>query len=323
MGKIIGIDVSKATFDVAFLHDNQKVQSCQFENLKKGFNQFIKHLGQDDHCVMEASGPYYLKLATFLFESGIKVSVENPLVIKRFIQMRMIRTKTDKKDAIMIAHYGFTEKPKLWKPKEVHIQRIRQISTVLEGLEKQRGQANNQLEAIVQLPLQDKGVVHVLKSLISQIEKKIDQLDQVMEDIANQYYQATLKALISIPGIGKKTAILLIAITNDFKDFESSKQLSAYIGLCPRIFQSGTSINGKGHLSKLGMSRMRKLLFMCSLSAPSKNKQCKDIEERLRLKGKPGKVVKVAVANKLLRQAFAIGKNLSTYDRDFSQNTCI
>jgi transposase len=63
---------------------------------------------------MEASGPYYLRLATFLAEKGITVSVINPLVIRRFCQMRLARAKTDKKDACMIAAYGSTENPPRW-----------------------------------------------------------------------------------------------------------------------------------------------------------------------------------------------------------------
>jgi transposase len=65
---------------------------------------------------MEATGPYYLKLACFLYQQGIEVSVVNPLVIKRFSQMRLLRAKTDKADAKMIAGYAIAEQPSLWRP---------------------------------------------------------------------------------------------------------------------------------------------------------------------------------------------------------------
>ena len=65
---------------------------------------------------MEATGPYYCRLSTYLYEKLIPVSVVNPLVIKRFTQMRLVRAKTDKADAILIAQYAQLEKPPFWQP---------------------------------------------------------------------------------------------------------------------------------------------------------------------------------------------------------------
>jgi transposase len=65
---------------------------------------------------MEATGPYYCRLASFLHQHQVPVSVVNPLVIKRFTQMRLVRVKTDKADAMLIAQYGELEKPTLWQP---------------------------------------------------------------------------------------------------------------------------------------------------------------------------------------------------------------
>ena len=98
MSKVIGIDISKETFNVAFDQHGYWINE-KFRNLKRGFSSFSKYLTPQDHCVMEASGPYYLPLAMDLFQRGIPVSVVNPLVIRRFSQMRLSRTKTDKKDA--------------------------------------------------------------------------------------------------------------------------------------------------------------------------------------------------------------------------------
>lgn len=69
----------------------------------------LELLTLENICVMEDSGVYYLKLATFLSDKGIAVSVINPLIIRRFSQMRMSRAKTDKKDAMLIAEYGKTQ----------------------------------------------------------------------------------------------------------------------------------------------------------------------------------------------------------------------
>lgn len=98
----VGIDISKLSFDAA-LKDGTSYPHHRFDNNQAGFSDFLKVLPSDSIAVMEASGPYYLRLACFLAEKSIGVSVINPLVIRRFCQMRMSGTKTDKKDAKMIA----------------------------------------------------------------------------------------------------------------------------------------------------------------------------------------------------------------------------
>src|ERR1043165_5375911 len=113
----IGIDVSKLFFDIA-IEEAGSYKYFQLSNDPKGFKALGDLLGSNIrwHVVMEASGPYYLRLATFLYDHNIHVSVVNPLVIRRFCQMRLCRAKTDKKDAQMIAMYGKTEQPQPWHP---------------------------------------------------------------------------------------------------------------------------------------------------------------------------------------------------------------
>ena len=208
----------------------------------------------------------------------------------------------------MIALYGQSEKPGLWQPDEVHIMQLQQIHTAVEGLQKQSTMLNNQLEAFSQLPVKEKSVMSTLRSLLKTITAKIAKLEGKMLEIINNHYRDTFSSLQTIPGIGPKTAIVLIAITNNFKKFDDIKKLSAYVGLSPRVYQSGTSINGKGHITKMGNKYVRKLLYLCAWSAKRHNKQCVEMYERLKEKQKPERVIKIAIANKLLRQAFAIAQ---------------
>ena len=98
---LVGIDISKNTFDV---YSSQRGHA-QFKNHHQGFRSFVKMLEGDFYCVMEVTGSYHHQLALFLYDQGVTVSVVNPLVIKRFIQMKLCHTKTDKSDAKMIFHY--------------------------------------------------------------------------------------------------------------------------------------------------------------------------------------------------------------------------
>lgn len=315
MCKVIGIDISKASFDVAFEKKDELFVYHKFTNNTKGFKKLMKHIDLGDHCVMEATGPYYLYLAHYLYDNGIRLSVVNPLQIKHFVRMRMVKTKTDKKDAKMISLYGLSEKPVLWQPNQKYITQLQLLHTATEGLNKQSTMLNNQLEAFSQVPDADKEVIKTFKSLRKTIKLKIIQLEKRMLDIVEQHYGKTFTSIKTIPGIGTKTSIMLIAITNDFRKFDDIKKLSAYVGLAPRIYESGTSVKGKGHITKMGNKYLRKLLYICAWSAKRHNSQCKIMYERLSAKGKPERVIKIAIANKLLRQAFAIGNNLSSYDK--------
>jgi transposase len=315
MSKVIGIDISKQTFDVSWKEKDKNV-SMVFPNNQEGFKSFFKHLKKGSHCVMEVSGTYHLKLAMFLHHRKVLVSVVNPLIIKRFCQMKMTRTKTDKKDAIMICAFGEDQKPALWQPDADYIKEMNSILTTLEGFEKIATQVSNQMEAESQLDLINSVARESKKRLLAHVEDEIDLLMETLEALAEKHCQETLATLKTIPGIGTKTAIVLIAITGNFEYFDDVRALCAYCGICPRIYKSGTSVNGKGHIVKMGNGRIRKLLYLCAWSAQKSNPQCKDLKERLVAKGKPGKVINIAMANKLLRIAFGVVKSKSDYNKN-------
>jgi len=319
MCKYTGIDISKQTFDCSITMENGKVETKKLSNNEKGFEKLRNLLPSEAHVVMEASGPYYCKLATYLHQHHIHVSVVNPLVIRRFCQMRMVRTKTDKKDASMIREYGLTEKPALWKPDEASITKLKQLNAAIELLDKHITASSNQLEAFKEMPDTDPELIKALKKVMEYNVKTKEKLEDEMGKVASLSYGNNYKALQTIPGIGPKSAAMLIAVTGNFKNFNHYKQLVAYVGLNPRIFESGTSVKGRGHISKMGTGRLRKLLYLCSWSAKRHNIYCKELYERLKAQNKPEKVIKVAIANKLLRQAFAIGRDESIFENNYQK----
>lgn len=307
--KIVGIDVSKLTIDV---YDGDK--SYQLSNDLLGFKQLIKYTS--GKYVMESTGSYHVKLASYLFEKNCFVSVVNPLVIKRYSQMRLLRAKTDKKDAVMIYDYGQLADLKQWEAPKSYIVEIKQIFTSIDLMLKQKTGYMNQIEAFSQMEIKNKLTISNIKQQIKSIEKSIKKLESEAERLIEINAASLYGKLITIPSVGSKTAMLLIAITNEFKNFETSKQLASYIGISPRIYQSGSSVNGKGKICKMGMGQIRKVLFMASLTACRYNKSCREMFERLVNKGKPKKVALVAVMNKLVKQAFAIGTKLESYNEE-------
>jgi transposase len=310
----VGIDISKLTFDVAIKNDKGYYLHYKFSNDSGGFSSLLSFLNKEnDTCIMEASGPYYLKLATFLHDKKVQVSVINPLVIRRFSQMRMMRTKTDKKDAVMIAEYGKTETPKVWEPEDSYVLELKQMLAYVEQLNKSKTGFIRQQEAFKQNPTSCLVMNKSIAKTIKMLEKEIAMIELKMEALVKEHHQKQFEQLQSIPGLGKKTSMQLIVLSGGFTKFENAKQLSSYVGLSPRIFESGTSVKGKAKICKMGMSRVRAMLYVCAWTAKKCNKACRELYDRLLKNGKAKKLALIAVANKLLKQAFAIATKNEFY----------
>ena len=108
--EIYGVDISKDVFDVY----GQETGHKQFKNEDRGFISFLKSLPKSSLVVMEATGYYHYRLAQYLYKQGVFVSVVNPLSVKRFIQMKLAKVKTDKSDAKAICEYGQMNKVPLY-----------------------------------------------------------------------------------------------------------------------------------------------------------------------------------------------------------------
>lgn len=318
----VGIDVSKDTMDVYYNNSLGEHHLKVLNNLQ-GFKQLIQVIGKEHHYVMETTGPYYLKLAFYLKRLGCKVSVENSLIIKRFIQMNGERNKNDKKDARWIFRYGQLQNPKEWEiPSEVYMESI-QIQNAIALLTKQRTMTGNLLHSMEQMPVPEKTSMKVLVKHLAVIDKELNKLEEDLLSKIQTWVPDQLENLLSIPGLGKRTASQLIIFTDGFSKVDNYRQLISMAGLSPKEFSSGTSVKKRIRICKMGGSGLRNLLYMCSMSAIKKNKACRELYERIKAKGKNGKLALIAVCNKLLKQAFAIAKSGMSYKENYSSaRTC-
>lgn len=315
---IIGIDISKGWFDC---FNYQQADSKRFANTPEGWPRFARWAGKQAWVVMEASGPYYLGLASWLHEQDICLSVVNPLVIRRYAQMKLARTKTDAKDAELIASYGVEQQPEQWAPPSRVCLQMRQLMSLREGLVRQQGILRGQQEAFSQGPIAEKLTRQILAEQAGQIERQLARIDRRLQQLATTHYGQLMEALQTVPGIGPKTAIMFLILTDGFTRFQSARQLASYAGICPRVWQSGSSIQGRGAICKLGAAQLRKLLYMCSWTAKCCNPACRSLYQRMAAKGKPERVIKVAIAHKLLRQAFAVGRKQESFNEKLAMAT--
>lgn len=310
----IGIDIAKDTFELAI--PGQLTQSLP--NDEPGWQALLGVLPADSHCILEYTGVYSLGLATFLYERQVALSVLNPLTAKHFAAMQLTRAKTDKADAKLLSQYGQLHHPPLWKPQAEHIQQVRQLYALLNQYQKQYQALTNFALQQTKQVVETKVVNQSLDLMCLQLNDQISLLETELSALIEKHHGDLFDRLQSIPGIGPATAMLLISMTQAFEHFESAKQLIAYVGLAPKIVQSGKSIHRKASICKMGTARLRRGLYMATWSAIRWNQPARELYQRLKAKGKASKVALIAVANKLLKQAFAIAKSGQKFDPNYS-----
>ncbi len=317
--KWIGVDVSKEVIDIA-IYDGKQYTLFQIKNQKKAIIKFFSKLEKagEYHVVMEATGIYHLVLFTALIELEFAVSVVNPLIIKRYSEMKMKRAKTDIVDARLIAMYAFEQKPKLSQLPNATQEKIFSLFKAVEVFQKIMTSLNNRLLALKSYNCQHETVINEIKKNIRSAKSSIKKLENEIYDIIENNYAQLNKRLMQIPGVGPKTSSMIIGCFGYFENFDNAKQVVSFAGLNPNPRLSGKSVNRGSNISKKGNPLLRKMLYLAALSAKTCNPNCKMIYERLLNKGMPKMKALVAVAHKLLRQIFAIAK----YNRIWRPDYC-
>ena len=308
----IGIDVSKDSF-VAAYPKKSGYSTKTFLNTTSGVRQFISSLPEGCHCVMESTGNYSMLLLYLLQQANIIVSMENPQKIKHFARAMLSTTKTDEIDAKLIALYGEKMEPIPYKIPSESIILLKQKRTVLRQLKKQLLMMTNLQESMAVLPKQDPTSKASIEQTIKFLRKQISKMEEEITNLSNKEYKRQMDLLTSIKGISNTIASALIIATGGFTYFSSAKQISRFLGLCPTYQQSGTSVNVKGHINRNGDTYLRSQLYVAAVSSTACNSACREAFVKMKERGKAGKVAIIAVANKLIRQAFAVVTNNRPY----------
>lgn len=311
---ILGIDISKRKFDAALLLSNGKFKHKKFTNDAAGFDALLEWLhtweARDLHACMEATNIYGNALAEFLYDQEFDVSIVNPARIKGFAQGELLRTKNDKQDASLIARFCQAMKPSLWEPEPLNIRQLKAMVRRLDALIEMQQQEENRLDVADEV-IQPEIESHIeylslrVKELRKDIQKHID-------DDPDLKQQKDL--LASIPGIGDKTIAVLLAHFASIHRFDNAKKLASFCGVAPREFQSGTSVKGRGGMSKIGSAQLRKALFMPAMVALRYNPVLIALKKRLTEKGKPKMVIIGAAMRKLIHMIYGVLKNNTPFD---------
>jgi transposase len=310
----IGIDIAKSKFDAAALRNN-KYKTKVFRNTPEGFREFAAWLEAfpEPHVCLEATGRYGEALALFLLDYGLAVSVINPAQIHAFGKAELSRTKTDKSDAKLIARYCQSQRPPLWQPPTPAVRQLQALVRRLENLLEMRQMERNRLEGA------DTPVRRSIQTLLATLEAEIAATrERIREHIDQDPDLKSRRDLLdSIPGVGEATIAVLLATLGDISRFNNARCVAAFAGLSPAERQSG---KWKGHtrLSKTGDALLRKALYLPALVAWRHNPLIKAFCERLRARGKNGKLIACAAMRKLLVLAYGVLKSGQPFDPNYA-----
>jgi transposase len=294
----IGIDVSKATLDVAasVLAPGIPPKPCQFTNDRHGHALLIKWCTKHapTRIVMEATGGYERPVATALHKAGLPVIVVNPSRTHAFAQCAAIHAKTDAVDAQMLARFAEVIQPPVRDfPSDVitelsHLAaRRRQIVDDITANKNRLKQASSTL------------IKRSIETILAANDKQLKAIEAAMDVLidSDEDLKAKERLLLSVPGVGRATARVLLA---DFPELGTLNRspLASLVGVAPFSRDSGNK-NGQRFI-RGGRSGVRTALYMAALVASRYNPVIKAFYQSLLARGKAKKLALVACIRKLL-----------------------
>jgi len=321
----LGIDVSKAKLDCLLLKPRtDKRKSKSLENTPAGIKALLAWLTKQGigteqvHVTMEPTGVYHEAAALALSDAGIRVSLVNPLHLRRYAQSLGVLSKNDAMDAAVLARFGKERRPEPWQPPSAAARHLHALLARRDALAQDIQREQNRLDQAVL----SKAPGPVLTSIRASLRHLQEQLLQLQKAIAEHIdkdpdLRDKHALLLTIPGVGDRVADRFTALLADGK-FDCAEQLAAYLGLVPVQWESGTSVRAPARLSKVGPAHIRGMLYMPAVVAKKCNPHVKALYERLRAKGKTKMAAIGAAMRKLVHLCFGVVRSAQPYDPDWA-----
>ena len=315
----VGIDISKNKLDICLIKESgiidERIIPNAVEAIRDLLIEFKKlpafQMKKTLFC-MDNTGIYGNHLLQVFQKVKANLVVENGLHIKQSIGL--VRDKSDKKDAARIAVYAMrhSDQAKLWQPPRPVILQLRHLGETRDRLVGLTVRLKNpSKEQQLFLPAKIKKEVlslsvnslEALKSDILNIEKVIDDIINADERIARLN-----KIVMSVPGIGRHTALQLIIKTNEFISYNDPDKFACYAGVVPFISESGLQ-TARPRVSQLANRKMKSLLHICAVRVVRFEPELRQYYLRKTVEEKKSKMSVInAVRNKLIKRVFACVK---------------
>lgn len=296
-----------------------QLRKGSFANSQAGIARFLSRYGPREYfLVIEPTGTYGDKLTGLAHQRGHEIRLASPRRSSKFMEVLDVLHKTDENAAMALYLLGKSKEVELprYIPQSETMEQRKQIQVTLNSLSKQSTMLSNQIHAMEQRLRPSRPALTALKAALETVEEQIGLLKEELQQLTDEEIEDFNHYARSVPGIGEKSAALIMLYTNGLKYFEKKTQLSKFVGIVPSSHKSGTSVNKKGRITKNGPSVLRACLYNAAKSAKRYNHACKALYERLRRNGKSHKLAMVAVINKLLHQVFAVVKSRTMFDNE-------
>jgi transposase len=291
-GEFIGIDVSKETLETG-AHTTGETWSSP--NEATAFDPLIKRLRALNpvRIVMEATGGYEMAVAAALYTAGLPVVVVNPRQVREFAKSTGRLAKTDKIDALVLAHFAEAIKPAVRPQPDQDTRELSSLMTRRRQLTEMLVAERNRLGTASAVVRPD------VQTHITWLEQRVEDLDEQLQDRIKQspIWREREDLLRGVKGVGPVLTVTLMACLPELGNLDR-KKIAALVGLAPFNRDSGPR-KGKRHVSG-GRASVRATLYMATMSAVRYNPVIREFYERLVLAGKPHKVAMVACMRKLL-----------------------
>lgn len=276
----IGMDVHRDFCEIAIAEDGVVRAAGKIATTPQALELCAQSLAPDDQVAIEATANA-LAIARIIEPHVRRVVLANPKAVRETSR----RAKTDKIDAKVLAQLlavGFLDR--VWAPDEAARTRRRLISR-RGAMVRQRTREKNQIHAVLQrqlvarppmsdvfgvkgrvwlaeqvdgLPLDERLTVGAGLRQIDFTEVELAELDKILA--ADTLSDPDAMRLMTLPGVSAVTAIALLAAIGDIRRFKTPRHLVGYLGLDPRVRQSGNEPTRHGRISKQGPGDVRGLL---------------------------------------------------------------
>lgn len=325
----VGIDISKATLDFCLFESGQQVEHWCIDNKKKAIRKLLKQLiksgitSEHTWFCAEHTGLFGLKLQQCLEELELVYTMVPAIEIMKSIGLT--RGKNDKVDSQRIAEYAFRFQDKLRATKlpPAYLMRIARLFTFRKQRVKRTTALKNQikqLEGAWQCGPRDY-MLKTAKQELKQTQKVIKEVERQLTDLimtseAKENYELSKSVL----GVGPMIACYLLICTENYKLFSDARKFASYAGIAPFEHSSGSSIKGRTRTSIHRNEQIKTLILNGVNAMIGRENEYGAYYRRKLEEGKHKKVVKNAVANKIIGRVFATIKRQTPYVATYAQN---
>ena len=321
----LGVDMAQATFVAALWLSGAGRILGTFPNTPEGFQALLAavravHPTAPVHLVLEPTGGYELALAHFALDQGWQVSLPNPKRVRDFARGRGRRAKTDPQDAVLLARFGAETDPPAWQPLPEELSALESLQRRKDDLEHLLRQERNRQHALAQRPHQHPAVPASVERVIEALEAELADVEQAIQDHLQRHAElaAAVRRLKTVPGVGAKTVVPLLVLLYRWQVLTngqgSAKGLTAYVGLDPQPYESGTSVHKPATISRMGDTVLRRKLYMGALGGIRGQNPLRAFYQRLVGRGKKKRVALVAAERKLLVWAWKVFQTETDFD---------